>query len=188
MVVQPVASIWLTPVSLKPDQVVRVCPTIEPSCTTQVVKDESEISCVSQTASLINLTLVLELHVFAAHATDKFIYLQLMPQRKSLSICGSRRGESKNTGETEGPKSRSKKMMYRFFFENKCLDNTCPINAGVLVLSTWLIGNRTVLSLVTYTQLEPEMPCASPRNSDFPLCRLHEFCRLQPPPGFPNTA
>ena len=33
--------------------------TIEPSCTTQVVKDESEVSCVSQTASLINQTLVL---------------------------------------------------------------------------------------------------------------------------------
>ena len=154
--VQPVASIWLKLVPLKPDQVVRVCPTIKPSCTTQVVKDESEISCVSQTASLINLTLVLEFHVFAAHATetnssicgschgDKFIYLQLMP-RTSLYICGSRRCVSKTTGETEGPKSRSKKMMYRFCFENKCLDNTCPINAGVLVLSTWLIGDRTVI-------------------------------------------
>ena len=109
---------------------------------------------------------------------------------KKSCICSSCRREkvclfaahaavrAKNTGETEGPKSRSKKMMYRFFFENKCLDNTCPINAGVLVLSTWLIGNRTVLSIVTYTQLEPEMPCASLRNSDFPLCRLHEFCRF----------
>jgi hypothetical protein len=117
-----------------------------------------------------------QVHLFAAHAEET-----------SLSICGSRRGESKTTGETEGPKSRSKKMMYRLFFENKCLDNTCPINAGVLVLSTWLIWNRTVLSIVTYTQLEPEMPCASLRNSDFPLWRLHGFCRLQPPPGFPNT-
>ena len=124
---------------------------------------------------------------FLGHKGKKIVYLQLMPQRKSLSICGSRRGESKTTGETEGPKSRSKKMMYRLFFENKCLDNTCPINAGVLVLSTWLIWNRTVLSIVTYTQLEPEMPCASLRNSDFPLWRLHGFCRLQPPPGFPNT-
>jgi hypothetical protein len=86
VVVQPVASIWLTPVSLKPDQVVRVCPTIKPSCTTQVVKDESEISCVSQTASLINLTLVLgtqgqKNRVFAAHAAEKkFVYLGLTPR------------------------------------------------------------------------------------------------------------
>ena len=63
-------------------KVVSVCPTIKPSCTTQVVKDESEISCVSQTASLINLTLVLEIHVFAAHATVT-----------NSSICGSCHGQ-----------------------------------------------------------------------------------------------